>query len=195
MSLFATVLPLADIEDFIGIVFFLVTALISYCFDYLKKQKAEAAARRTMQKEFREKARHSVSAPPLPSAHHTRTTAYNKTVVPVQKIPVERTMPDVEDEARRRMLSRAKKNSLPSCMRPHDNIELSLSDAELDAIKAFQSGEPLQPSAPVLGRKQQTTSPNESFCSQKLNVATLRQAVIYKEILDKPRALREYTWK
>lgn len=195
MSLFATVLPLADIEDFIGIVIFLAIALISYCFDYLKKQKAEAVARRTMQKEFREKARHSASAPPLPSTHHTRTTTYNKTVVPVQKTSVEQAMPDAEDEARRRMLSRAKKNPLPSCMRPHDNIELSLSDAELDAIKAFQSGEPLQPSAPILGRNQQTTSPNESFCPRKLNAATLRQAIIYKEILDKPRSLREYTWK
>ncbi len=183
MSLSAPVLPLADIEDFIGIILFVVFGLISYCFEYLKRQKQEAATRRAMQEEFRKRGERSVSAPPM------------STCTPAQKATAGRTSFDVETEARQRMQSRAKKKPVLSCMDPQDNLELSLSDAELDAIKALQSGKALEPTAPIPGRRQLTAYRNESFSPVKLNATTLRQAVIYKEILDHPRALREYTWK
>lgn len=195
MSLFATVLPLAEIEDFIGIIFFILFGLISYCAEYLKRQKKEAAARRALQKDFRARADKTITPPPP-----LRTPSVSaKAVMPARtherKSVVTKSKANVELEAYRRMQSRAEKNPIVSCMRPQDNIELSMSDAELAALEALQSGRGLKPTAPIAGRKQLLASATGSTSSVKLNANTLRQAIIYKEILDRPRSLREYSWK
>lgn len=248
---------LADF-DAIGAVAIVVIGLVSYIADYMKKQKAEAAERRRLQEEFRQRAqarkyrvdeaarqaqrleeqlrreaqeqRPVASAPRAPqlpprprvapaqvrgaqpqsAARPARTAAPIPEAKPVsasleESLPdfevtmpdLETSMPDAEEAAQRRMERRAADARQPLSPSAAAAVEMgsvsaSLNDAEQAALAALRSG---SRTSAAWQKPRAARSASLAPFPGKLDAATIRQAVIYQELLDRPVALRGGSWR
>lgn len=249
---------LADF-DAIGAVAIVVIGLVSYVADHMKKQKAEAAARRQLQEEFRQRSQsrkdlvgqaavqarrleeklrreaaeqrqqpqqqqyqprqqqapampHQTASAPAPAARQakrvlrpvrmgTQPPAPRPSAASLEEsLPdfevtmpdLETSMPDAEEVARSRMARRAGEAASPlspsaAAAAEMGSVSASLNDAERAALEALRSG------SRTTGARQAAQRPCAAAPTfpGKLDAATIRQAIIYKELLDRPVALRE----
>ncbi|MCC8020977.1 MAG: hypothetical protein LIO63_03190 [Akkermansia sp.] len=203
MGSFLTSAAVAESADLFGVMLFVAFGFLSYLFDAMRKQKKEAEARQKMQEEFKRSALRPSHSPDRPKSGAVGRTPAAPPVRrqvsrPAPRVrqeyappagdepPVlENALSDAEAEAHSRMQERARAYF-------DFSAKGGEASAEKDAFGALYSGRELQAapsSVPEPGEERRTPS------RVAWDAAALRQAVICKEVLDRPRALRGYSWR